>query len=149
MQTVNDIVRTYLKNRAEFYRALLPRVPHTELRRLLAEAAGPADTEEQIEGILRTIPMRDPEEFLWTLALKDVFKKPAFGQAWGKTTISFEEALARCEQMEEAGVMLFSELLRMYPQASAELNGEARQRKAALMAMLQLDDELRYHKRRV
>ncbi len=131
--------QNYLKNRTDFYSALLPRIPHLRLRELLEQAVQPVSGDDTLISSLGNLPSEEPSEFVSALGLRDLLKKPNFGAAWGKTTISFEEALARSEIVEETGMILFRAL-------GASFESEAVRREAALAEVLRLTDDLRYHK---
>ncbi|HEY3296160.1 MAG TPA: hypothetical protein VGL38_12045 [bacterium] len=144
---LKHLLLTYLKNRADFYSTLLPRIPHETLREQLASAVQPVVADTKLMAAVQELTL-EADAFLSTLALKDVLKKPAFGLAWGKTTISIEEAVERSEQIEETGVVLYDNLLTAYPDLGPVFQDEAQQRKAALQNVLNLGDDLRYHRRR-
>lgn len=145
LQSLKDFALNYLKNRSDFYAVLLPRIPDEGQRGLLGAAVQPVRTDEQVIGSLDQL-IGEPDEFLRAFGLRDMLKKPGFGTAWGRTTISFEEALARSGIVEETGLILFESLAALCPSWADVLVEQVRLRKSALAALLRLDDDLRYHK---
>ena len=146
MPCVKHLIMTYLKNREEFYAVMLQRIPHEALRKRLADAVHPISVEKSMVTALDELEMVEADEFLAELGLYDALKKPAYGQALGRTTISVEEAVARSESMEQTGAVMFEHLSASFPSLVSIFLNLLQERKQSLAAMLRLDDELRYHR---
>ena len=139
---LNDAIRNYLLNREEFYSALLPRIPHEALRTMLQAAVEPTSF---IQELLAQAPNgQASSDFLAALELHDALKKTGFGAVYGRTVISFEEALARSESIEKVGALLFEQAADS-THVSA-FSQEAQRRRLTLAAVLYLGDNLRYRK---
>ena len=140
-------VAIYLKNRAEFYDELLRRLPHEQMREHVRGAMGSIAMEEALLAAVTALPeVVAVDSFLATLTLKDALKKPAYGLNLAKTTISWEEALERCEGLEETGIILFDELCRAGLDSTGEWAAQAARRREALAAILKIGDDFRYHR---
>jgi hypothetical protein len=142
---IYDAIRNYLGNREEFYATLLPRIPHETLRTRLQAAVDAMSSQPTIlEAAHQLQGEQDSDELLSALELRDLLKKVGFGALYGRTCISFEEALSRAELVEETGALLFEQ--------SAAITGlsafgqEASDRRQALATLLRLGDSLRYRK---
>jgi hypothetical protein len=137
----------YLKNRGDFYAQLLPRIPSPHIRQRLTDAVEPVTPDPDLPAALLALPADAAADVQWdALALLDVFKKPAFGRSWGRTTISSLEALRRAAEIEQAGISLYDSIIRLVPAVDPLFRHEADRRRAAWAAVIQLDDDLRYHR---
>jgi hypothetical protein len=143
--TVKELAELYLANRAQFYEALLPRIPHVALRQQLSDAVAPVTSEPELMDAAAALPPTAPSGFLQALALRDPLKKRGYGTAFGRTTISFEEALSRSQWIEETGLLLFSALLEAGA-GTAPLAREITRRREALARLLHVEDASRYHR---
>jgi hypothetical protein len=146
-KSIRSLIRTYLRNRGEFYRVLLPRIPDAGQRTAFEEATCPTEAVGTLVAALERLPEANSEpEFLSALGLRDSLKKNGFGFAFGRTAISTTEALQRAQFMEETGIVIFERLLAEYPSFAEVFQAELSRRRAALAAMLKLEDSLRYHR---
>jgi hypothetical protein len=126
-----------LQNRQDFYRFLLPRLPDQNLRNNLQQIA-------ELGEPTATSPSQDLEALEnHNLNLVDAFKKPRFGERWGKTTVSVQEALERAIQFEVWIVLATSNTTK--PLAS-KLHDIAARR---LRELRTLEDNIRYHRVRL
>jgi hypothetical protein len=142
---IYEAIHNYLLNRGEFYATLLPRIPLEALRNRLRGAAGMISSDETIlKAAHQLSDARNTDEFLSALELRDMLKKAGFGTLYGRTCISYEEALFRAELIEETGAVLFEQCA-----AGADISTfrqEALNRREALAAVLRVGDSLRYRK---
>jgi hypothetical protein len=143
---LSEAVELYLQNRTGFYEILLTRLPDVMLRERLRLDVEPLSTAPlSAETVQHLSEARD--ELLAALKLKDLLKKPGYGSALAKTTISVDEALARAQRVEETGVILFALLIDHSADADKGLfREEFGNRKRALARIFRLEDELRYHR---
>ncbi|MCB1059035.1 MAG: hypothetical protein KDB65_02280 [Calditrichaeota bacterium] len=84
-----------LQNRLDFYQFLLLRIPDQSLRTKLKDISESSDVQ------IAPCPVDSNILELHKLNLVDAFKKPQFGERWGKTTLSVQEALERAIHLEE------------------------------------------------
>lgn len=147
LKTLRELTRTYVQNRAEFYAVLLPRIPDARQRTALEAAAAPTDSPSALMAAIESLPESASDDDLQrALGLRDTLKKAGFGQAFGRTAISTIEALQRAQSIEETGMILFEHLQAAYPTFTEVFRDELRRRRAALAALLRLEDSLRYHR---
>ena len=147
LKPVRELIRTYLQNRAEFYAALLPRIPDERQRAALETASAPTEAPPTLLSAAEGLPDgASDDDLLRALGLHDTLKKAGFGRAFGRTAISTLEALQRAQSVEESGVILFEHLQSAYPSSSEVFRAELSRRRAALAALLKLEDSLRYHR---
>jgi hypothetical protein len=147
LKSVRTLIQTYLQNRAEFYAALLPRMPDERQRKALEAASAPTEAEPTLVSAVEGLPEgASDDEPLRALGLRDMLKKSGFGRALGRTAISTVEALQRAEHIEETGVVLFEHLHSIYPSSADIFHAEMIRRLGALAALLKLEDSLRYHR---
>lgn len=147
LKPVRELIRTYLHNRAEFYAALLPRIPDERQRAALAAASAPSEAPQTLLSAAEALADgASDDDLLRALGLHDTLKKAGFGRALGRTAISTVEALQRAQSVEETGVILFEHLQSAYASSSEVFRAELSRRRAALAALLKLEDSLRYHR---
>jgi hypothetical protein len=147
LKAVRELLRTYLQNRAEFYAALLPRIPDARQRMAFEAAAASNESPQALIAAAESLPdIASDDDLLPALGLRDALKKAGFGNAFGRTAVSTVEALRRAQSMEETGVLLFDYLQAAYPSLTDVFHAELLRRRAALAALLRLEDSLRYHR---
>jgi hypothetical protein len=149
MTTLRDHVTIYLHNRAEFYRTLLPRIPHPALRREFELFVALQPLEPELPWPDDAAGLREmPEDLLSAFTLRDLIKRPANGRSLGRTAISFEEAISRAQDVEETGLLFFELLGRHLPDLAGLFQTEAEKHRATLADLIRFDDEVRYHRGR-
>lgn len=126
-----------LQNRLDFYRFLLPRLPDEMMRARFREIS------EQDSVAVSSLPDTLEAIDSYTLNLVDALKKPRFGERWGKTTVSVQEALERASQLEEWIALATS-------QKKSALTSQLHEIAARRLNELRtLEDNLRYHRLRL
>jgi hypothetical protein len=144
---MNEYIRNYLQNRADFYTVLLPRILPPAFREQLASAVMPLAAPDSLLQIMDTFVFPDKDaEIFRGLILHDLLKKNTFGSASGRTAISYDDALQRSVAIEEFGTLLFRRLCDCAPVPPAPLVAEYEHHVRALASLLELDDQIRYRK---
>ena len=141
-----DMIRNYLGNRQNFYETLLTRLPEALIRKRMEAAVAPLSTDGELNPPPSAQLGEAEDEFLTSLMTLDLMKKPTYGFALGRTTISIDEALDRAMIIEEMGIVLFAHLTEKYGSVQHRFTREMEQRKHTLANLLRLHDELRYHR---
>jgi hypothetical protein len=132
----------YVQNRTEFYESLIPRIPDPRLRDLFARAVTAFDpSETRLDPVCPSSNKTD-QDYLSSLISLDMFKKPSYGRAAGRTVISLHEALLRAQQIESNGILLLQNIVHENPQMHDELASC----RSSLEGLQKLQDDLRYHK---
>ncbi len=147
--TLPQAVSLYLQNRAGFYATLLSRLPEEVLRTRLTEELRPFVADSVLTRAVEQLPSEPDEVLLSALMLKDLLKKSGSGVALARTSISVEDALNNAQQVENTGVLLFSQLTRRADSPNNVFAEERATRERALACLIRLDDELRYHRLRL
>jgi hypothetical protein len=146
-KSVRELAANYLRNRAEFYAALLPRIPDAAQRTALQTAATPLETDARFTAVIADLPNETSDnDLLQALGLSSLLKKPGYGRAQGSTAISIMEALQRAQQIEETGLLLWEQLNNAYPIFSDAFAIEIQRHRDALTRLLRFEDSLRYHR---
>jgi hypothetical protein len=147
MANLSENLQIYLRNRTDFYRTLLPRIPHPEMRAAFEKAVD-LETGHPDETVpeLALANLDLPDELLAAFGLLDLLKKPAYGRALGRTVISFEEAAARAQSVEQTGWLLFEVAEKHYPSASEVLHRQSEKHRLILARLIRLGDDARYHR---
>ncbi|MBU0508596.1 hypothetical protein KKH27_07165 [bacterium] len=144
-ENITEAIRIFIGNRADFYRTILSRIPDPQLREHLRAAV-----EKWLEtgGMPQVqIPgLAVDDELIGGLLLRDIFKKPRYGFALARTAISFEEALARAEQVEEAGLLFFGTLSENAADRRGEYEPFVEAHRGCMASLLRLNDSVRYRK---
>lgn len=147
LESIRSLTLTYLQNRAEFCRVLLPRIPDERQRAAFGAAVAPAEATQTLLSEVESLPDgTSDDELLRALRLRDALKKAGFGFAFGRTAISTTDAVQRAQFMEETGVILFEYLQATYPSSAGVFRAELIRRRGYLAALLKLEDSLRYHR---
>ncbi|MBI5059482.1 hypothetical protein HZB60_06870 [candidate division KSB1 bacterium] len=132
----------FSQNRQDFYRIVIPKLPEGAVRNEIMSAARPVP-----------LPDVDHASIQWdgleTLLLRDVFKKPAFGQTAAKCVISLRSLVETAQMIEEAGVLLFQGLGRSDRDVRQPWIAASEAHQASLMALIRIEDALRYHRIRL
>ena len=143
--TVAGMVKTYLENRANFYHALLARLPEAAVHARLSEIA--VRLTNDVVVITDEFVVQDlQDEFTQSLKSLDILKKSDHGWILGRTAISIEESLQRAMDLEEKGAVLFAHLAELVTEHRIAFAAFADRHQTALVELLQLHDELRYHR---
>jgi hypothetical protein len=125
-------------------------VPITAIRTLVRDAVEPTAPVTALLDAVEQCPKRLDEDLVSALMLRDLLKKPGWGIMFGRTVISAEDGLARAQQVEETGIILFMMLERnLTADTRNEMSSELARRKLALANLIRLDDDLRYHRLRL
>ena len=147
--SLKDAVLNYLHNRADFYEAMLSRLPDAGLKSRIQSGVEPITAGPLLLDAVGNLPGEHSDELIDALMLLDLLKKRGFGTALGQTTVSVDEAFEHALQIEQTGLVLLSELQTVIGSANSILLRERESRKQALANLIRLNDELRYHRLRL
>ncbi len=143
------IVR-YLDNRSKFYTILLERIPSTIFVEALKTATSPF---EESDAVVKEIEEYEDSSLQLAvpkaLMLDDLLKKSGIGQQLAKRTVSIKEALSTSERIEMIGYTLFEALSKQELTDSQYITTVALNRQRCLLNILQLRDDLDFHRLRL
>ncbi|MFH1010758.1 MAG: hypothetical protein V1784_05940 [bacterium] len=143
-KVTHPLLARLLRNRAEFYRELLRRIPWEELRIELDRAVGslpqlkPTDAMAPIPAVSSAV--------LQALLLDDWLKKDGVGVPRARCVISIENALAEALQLEQLGILLYDALAEESPDLADDLKAIRDGHVRAYLALSELRDRLEYHR---
>ncbi|MBM3324266.1 MAG: hypothetical protein FJY66_01210 [Calditrichaeota bacterium] len=133
-----------LRNRADFYRELLGRIPWEELRREFGLAIGDLPKTEPPDSAAPTSSASSA--LLQALVLDEWLKKEGVGVRRARCVISIENALAEALRLEQLGILLCDALAEENPDSTSDLKPIRDQHVRAYLALRELNDRLEYHR---
>jgi len=147
---MKQFIIKYLNNRSDFYLLLGERIPNPTFHDSLKTATFPFEESDAVVNELEKFDDSLAELAIpQALLLDDLLKKQNVGQQLAKKTISIRETLIAAERIESIGYVLFEALSKQDLTISLRMTEIAERRQKCLLNILQLRDDLDFHRFRL
>lgn len=139
-------IENYVINRCDFYTVVKERLRQKEILEALETAVEPVQSAHHTgiqAAVVSPLVLSDYES---ALLLRDIYKKPVFGQQRAKTVVSVGDLLQAAQDVEEAGLLLFRHLTHLGDIARKTFQPMEQFHEERLSRLIELADRLRYHR---
>ncbi|MBU0692638.1 hypothetical protein KKC97_05385 [bacterium] len=147
---MKQFIFRYLGNRFDYYSGLIERIPYAAFANALKTATFPFEESDEVVKEVENLEDSALQEAIpESLLLDDLLKKSGVGQQLSRTIVSMRGALSTSERIENIGFLLFDALSKQELTNSPVWSAVALKRRASLMNILQLRDDLDFHRLRL